>query len=314
MNPNGDSPQREGQTVSLSDEDVNQLYQDLYSLWEELGDLRNELEETLQMQDSSSPVSRNAATQELFRTASTVSEQLHDEAEGLHKFQMQVVGEWVDPMAIARETFEQHGRSFSDNFARPVWQDHEELRASDLNSIAEKLRDIQEGTRNRIMLAMKENAFDEEIPEWLQEEIDTFTKAWLREPIIEYMAEQAALNGPTPPSWDKLRWQERVQMELSGVDATVDVLRCLYLLLIQQERDFSGATELYETIGAILGQTRTSVINALKRGLSKTNTAYLEALTTIPNSSGEDVVAEWRRWLDGKTALKIPVNPSQKSV
>jgi len=248
------------------------------------------------------PEEIEALIEDLLTTARNASERLQEEAESIHDCHVSLAPDWIDPAQIAER---RTGDTYRDEYAREVWSAYRNCTIDELESVGLKLGEIIESTRSSIAGDLK--AGDEP----RQKEMDRFLEAYFRRPIIDHMAELAALEGPEIPSWEEVRWQKQVDLELRGNDRSNDALRVLYFLLIQQRRRFDDAEStapLYDAAGKIMGIRGRSVERNLRRGTDKEigSLADLDRLF--------ETIDGWRQWLEGRNRLRIDVSVSQDFV
>jgi len=163
-----------------------------------------------------------------------------------------------------RETMDQHveeaGRWHNAEFVREVWQNHEECSVDELRSISVVLSEVISMTADRMedhMIRGKEIS---------EREINAFHCAYYKRPIIGYMAERAALYGPTPPTWEEVGYEDLLRPKLEYSSAALGVLYCLYLLLVENGRDYDSLTEMWEAVADLRGGQWDSARRAIERG------------------------------------------------
>lgn len=282
------------QSEVISSEKLKKFFGELSEFRNILRDAREELGRVLPTNHggelSEEPEDPESYVSQVLTTVRNQTAQVTQKAEEVHHAHVGLAPGLIDPVEIV----EQHvPKDYQDEYARGIWDDHVDCTADELEAIKNKLDEIIESLRPNLAEYTKAG---EDPPEDLMQ---GFLDAYYRRPIVDYMLERIALDGPTAPSWESIRWQEQIRLQLRGNDASYDALRVLYALLVQRERQFDNVSDAYFAAGELLGKGRSAIVRNLKSAVGKEK-KEMKRWTGLP-----DDLEDLNRWLKDHPGLAV---------
>jgi len=168
-------------------------------------------------------------------------------------------------------------------------KDLTEIRAAE-ETYTEQLRSVRRQIKIDAYLSGAEKKVEQGVRKWWRYSRNLLETRKAKQAIAQKGPEAR----PLPPERDM------IQEELENNGATRDILRVLYLLLVQLEIAFEDVSDLYRTVGAYRDTGRSATSKALHEACGEV--ALMKELDECPGAP-----KEWAEWLSSRDLLQIDV-------